>query len=232
MEQILEELDFSDKEAKAYITLLKHPTVSATNLAKHLPFDRRTVYDVLSQLYQKGYVSQYKENNVTKYYATNPKVLLKEFEEKKKRIEELIPLLQTLQPTKKQSVELLKGRRGFISVLEEIKEKQCMHYAFGSIETATQKLQALIQEYLNIYENLELPEKIIFEEGYKHKSLKKGEYRYLPKEMVPPTAAVIYDDTTILFLNDNEDTLIRIKSKEVTQAYKSYFEVYWKQARR
>ena len=227
MEQILEELGFSDKEAKTYLKLLKTPNVSATELSKYLPFDRRTVYDVIFQLYQSGYVSQYKENNVTKYFATNPKVILKEFEEKKKRIEKLIPLINTIQPKSEQTVEILKGKRGFISVLEEIKEKKCSHYAFGSIETATKNLNTLIREYLKEYEKLDLPEKVIFEEGYKFTPLKKGKYRHLPKSMVPPTAVVIYDDVTILFLNDSEDTLIRMRSKEVTQAYIAYFKGYW-----
>lgn len=227
MIEILEELGFSIKEAKTFICLLKNPNVSGTELSKYLNFDRRTVYDVLATLHNKGYIKQVQENKIKKYSTVNPKVLIREAQERKEKIEKLLPEFENLQPKSNQNVEFLKGRRGFIHILEEVLERRAFHYGFGSIELSTDKNKVLLKDYLKKIDKLGLGEKIIFEEGYKHVGIKNGTYRFLKKDLVPPTTTIIYDDIVVLFLNDNEETLIRIQNKEFAQANLAYFNVYW-----
>lgn len=227
MERELMDIGLTQKEAQTYLALSRNPDSTGTSLSKFLTFDRRTVYDNLHSLFQKGYVKQYDENKTKKYSIVNSSLLLREAEERKNKIEKLIPQLQSIIPDVEHKVEILKGRRGFILVYDEIVENKLDHCTFGSISFSVEKLVPLVNEYLQKLEKLGCSEKVIFEKGYDYTPIKGGEYRFLDKSMVPPTTSLIYGDVVVLFLNDPENTMIRIQSKEIVKAYISYFNVYW-----
>lgn len=232
MQDIIKKLDLPEKEAQTYVTLLKHPKVSATSLAKQVPYDRRSVYDILDTLFQKGYATITKENNVTKYIATDPIIILKEAEAKTKELAVLVPQLQNLIPKNSTNVETFKGSRGFRAITQDIIQRKAKHYSFGSItETMTPSFEKITKEFLAELEANNLAEEVIFDEKYKYTGIKKGKYKKLASELVPPTASMIYEDVTALFLNDADNTIIKITSEEIAKAYLTYFKVYWKMAK-
>lgn len=228
MQEELVRLGLSQKEAEAYLTLLKHPNVSATSLAKYVSYDRRTTYDILHELCRRGYASSFLENGTTRYVATTPQVLVREAEELTQKMRELAPALAALVPEQGQRVEILRGRRGLIAILADIYEKKSEHYAFGAITRSIGKNAQLAREYITKWDEAGMSERVIFEKGYTFTPLKKGKYRFLEKEMVPPTTAIIYHTVVALFLNDPEETIIRIESKEIAAAYFAYFNQYWR----
>ena len=223
----LQELGFSQKEAEVYIQILKHPNLSATSIAKFVTYDRRVVYDIISNLFQKGYISQFSEKNTKKYQVVNPSILIQELDEKHKIAQKAIEQIKQISPQTQTDISILKGKNGLISVFEEIIEKKCKHYAFGDISKALDKKDQLVLHYLEEYEKLNLEEEIIFEEGFNFKALKNGKYKYLKKELIPPICTIIYEDIVILMLNDEQNSILKIQNSIVADSYLAHFRVYW-----
>jgi hypothetical protein len=77
--------------------------------------------------------------------------------------------------------------------------------------------------------------RIIFSEARKKsyhlmRTFKHTIARFLPYGT--PSTINIYDDTTILLVMSPLPAAIRIKDKQITESYKTYFEHMWKQAKK
>ena len=71
-------------------------------------------------------------------------------------------------------------------------------------------------------------EKIIFEEGTKVDiKTNKGEYKFLSNEYDVPTSFNVYGDKVALFIWNQPMFAILIKSPEIAETYKKYFEFLW-----
>ena len=68
--QILETLikiGLTDAEAKIYLVLLELGSSQAVHITSKSALHRRTVYDAIERLVEKGLVSYIRENNIKKY---------------------------------------------------------------------------------------------------------------------------------------------------------------------
>ena len=77
MEQELIRLGYSLTESKIYIELLKNKFLLAGEISKKTMVNRRTVYDTLSRLEEKGLVWHNLSANKKQYYAIEPEAILR-----------------------------------------------------------------------------------------------------------------------------------------------------------
>lgn len=215
------------KEADVYLALLQQGTSAVTVLAKKIKLERRTIYDVLDKLILKGFAGSFIEQGTKVYSAVEPHTVLADLERRKVEFAKTMPKLQSLQIQPETEVVVLKGRRGYISILDDIVHRKMKHYSFGMIEDAVHQLQPELNHYLRALKDLGLEEEVIFEEGSTYSTVPKGKYRILDKKLVPPTAVVMYGDVVALFLNDDAMTIIKITDKHVFDAYLVYFKTFW-----
>ncbi len=61
---------------------------------------------------------------------------------------------------------------------------------------------------------------------------KQFETKLLPKEFITPVATQIYGDKILISIWEPTLLAIMIKSKEVAESYKSYFNLLWKLAKK
>ena len=79
------------------------------------------IYEVLNSLIQQGLVSYVIKGKIKHYQASTPKVLLNLLNERKKRIEEVMPQLLLKQKLlKKQSVEIFEGQKAIFSLFIDL----------------------------------------------------------------------------------------------------------------
>ena len=131
LEQYLEEVGLSDKEASVYLALLQVENSAITDLAKKTKINRTTVYPVLQSLEKKGLASEVQVGKTIHYQAAPPerletylerqKVIL---EEHASRLKDIIPQIKSIQREEGERpiVKMFEGRDGAISAYKEFYE--------------------------------------------------------------------------------------------------------------
>src|SRR3989344_3370012 len=93
-EKLLKEIGLTDIEIKVYLVLLKEGSSLAGDITRNTGIHRRTVYDAIERLVEKGLISYIKTNNRKYFEAYNPKKLLEVLKEKEQSIKEIVPELE------------------------------------------------------------------------------------------------------------------------------------------
>ena len=98
LEKFLQEIGLSEKESTIYLHLLKVDSDSIANIAKTTNVNRTTVYPILDQLAQKGFVEEIVENEKSLYRAHAPDRIESFLQEQKIKIEEQVHIATDMIP--------------------------------------------------------------------------------------------------------------------------------------
>ncbi|MCF7872044.1 helix-turn-helix domain-containing protein [Candidatus Woesearchaeota archaeon] len=234
MKEQLEAIGFDSKEAEIYIALTKLGKAGVTEILKNTGIERRSIYDILERLVQKGRASYYEENGTRIFSPTNPNVILAELKHRQDSFAEIIPRLEALETPKGAKVEILKGEQGLMTVFYEVIESGLVHYSWGDISPLIyiEKYARIVKKFLSQLEKKGMVEKIIYAKGDPISKIKKGEYRALDKKLIPPAPTLIYGDVTTQYVYTEPLTIIKITSKEIAQTNLEYFKHFWNIAKK
>ncbi len=121
LRKILENVGLSEKEARTYLALLSLDEETPRAIAIKARLKRPTVYAVLEQLQQRGYVSRVKRGNTWHYRALNPYALIEDRFHKYTALEKAVPELLALNANRSSRPEMrvFEGKRGLIQVMED-----------------------------------------------------------------------------------------------------------------
>lgn len=231
MKEQLISIGFSDKDAEIYLALMKLGRANLAEIMKKTSIERRTIYDVLERLIQKGWASYFEENSRKYYLATSPEIILKDLEQKNKEFEKIIPELTALnEKSSEAKVEILKGVKGLRTIFLDIIHSKETHYAFGNIAPfiSDEKYTPAVKEFLEYLEGRGIKERIIYPKGEPIKKIKGGQYKEINKSLIPPTPTIIYGNTTSQFIFTDPITIIKTTSKEITDTNRKYFDTFWR----
>jgi len=237
-ELALKEYGLTNKEIEVYLALLPLGSINLQKIAKKINLPRTTIYNTLNYLFSKGLVSKIIKGHVTFFEATEPKKLINDMEEKKKLIISALPELEGLKKQLKESssVEIYEGFKGISTILAEVfREKQQIYY-FGSYSKSVEILKHLPEHAANIRLINKIPAKIIIEKfdepRFHEKDYKKiTELRFLESLKDFPCMIFIFGERVALYTVKGDLVGIIIKNKEVSQAIKIIFDVYWNMAK-
>ncbi len=230
MKKQLLEIGMQEKDAEIYLALLRIGKTLIVDLMKKTPIERRTIYDVLERLMQKGFASYFEENGKRYYLATKPEIILQEFEQKKENFEKIIPELNSLNEKKEDArIEILKGVKGLKTIFMDIIKKGEMHYAFGDITPfiSDEKYIPAVKIFLDYLEGRGVKEKIIYPKGENIVKIKGGKYKPIDKRFIPPTPTILYGNVTVQFVFTDPITIIKIENKDITDTNRKYFDTFW-----
>lgn len=231
--EYLEELGLTKAEAKIYLALLELGSSQAGKITEKTGIHRRTVYDAIERLVEKGLVSYIRQNNINYYEAVDPAELLEILKEKKDHIEEILPQLNLLHKTSKEKQEttFFRGKLGLKSIFNHQIEVGKEILIFGASINAPDILKAYFPRYDRERKNRKINVKIVFDESVKNnsyiKSIPLAEIRFIPKEYSSPAAINVYGDFVAIILWSQEPIAILIKNKEIAKGYKNYFSLLW-----
>ena len=96
-QKILEEFGLTPSESKIYLILLEQGACLAGTISRNTGIHRRSVYDTIERLIQKGLVSYIKSNNRKYFEAVNPDKLTEILKKKEEDINSILPELKALQ---------------------------------------------------------------------------------------------------------------------------------------
>ena len=233
--KVLEEMGLSNTEAKVYLALLGLGSATANKIAEKSGIHRRTVYDVIEILIEKGLVSFVIEANKKYYQAENPSRFLEILDEKKKDFQNALPeLLEKISSSKRlQEVGVFRGKKGMINVFELMLKEKAVIYSFGSGGKFRQAVGDIYYEkWINKLKEKKSQLKIIASRALQERFNKNIEMKYIPEEYVLPSSTTIWKDNIAIQIYSEQPKLIQIKRKEVAESYIKYFELLWKIAKK
>jgi sugar-specific transcriptional regulator TrmB len=228
----LKEAGLTSNESRIYVALVELGQTSAGKIASKTGIHRRNVYDALEILIKKGLISYTQKNNKKLYNASNPQRILDIFQEKKNL---LTPIIQKLNEKfmftkEKEEINIYQGKEALKGIFEDQ-----LNYPNIKIIGASPKAYDILQFYFKWYDKNRKQKKIFAEiiaQNRKIKNLPFSEIRYIPKKYENPLSVNLYGDKTCIIFWSSEPLAILIKNKEITDAYKNYFNILWKIAKK
>ncbi len=230
MEKELQNIGLSEQESRVYLQLLKKKYQEASKIAKETKINRSVVYSVIRSLIDKGLVSYVIRNNVKYFIAANPKTLLDFLKDKEKILENILPKLSQIKEEEKGEVivEMYQGIKGGISVLKDIIRTGKDYVVLGEDGTFEKVVPEYSKQFVRQLNEKRIRERILAKEDISLVTSKKSEVRYLPKEFQIPTVTTIYGNKVAIAIFTKPYYIILIKSKDLADSYKSFFNILWK----
>jgi len=231
--KILERAGLSKGEIEVYLTLLKLGSSLVSKIAQETGLHRTNIYDTLEKLREKGLVSYVIKENRKYYSASNPEKLLDYIKEREKEIETILPELQNYMtlPRSESIVEVYKGKEGLKSVLKDILKEKKDYVVFEEEGYIQKVLPHFYPQFNKQMNKSRIKVKILTKDVKKIDKRSLMEIRSLPKFFSFPSATAIYGDKVAILVWDEPYHAILIKSKQVADSYRNFFEALWKQAK-
>src|SRR3989344_5653292 len=121
IQETLQELGLNKRESICYTALLELGSSKMGAIVKKTEIPSSKIYEILDKLINRGLASYVKIGKIKHYQASNPKTLLNYIDEKKKKIEEILPqLLLKQRYSTKQSVEMFEGQKALFSLFTDM----------------------------------------------------------------------------------------------------------------
>ncbi len=118
----LVEAGLTKNQSEVYLELVKHPGQTGGKIAKKLSIDRSFAYGVINSLIVKGLANYSVKENKRLFYASDSENLLKEIEEKRSKMIELVKDIKSIKSEIKEevSVQIYEGKSGLKAYVREL----------------------------------------------------------------------------------------------------------------
>ena len=243
--ETLESIGLTKGEANVYLTLVRLGNTSTGAIIKESNVSRSKVYDVLERLKQKGLVTEVTKQNVKFFEATDPKRIIEYLEIKKedldKKIEKSKKIVTELNKLKSsdvvnQEAKVYTGIEGWKTVYNEIlyelkSGEEYLAFGLGKEEVSNKEVGLFIKKFHMKRAEQRIKARIIMhpetkEDMKEFSKLKYYDYKFT-KIQFPTNIAIWKDKVLTLVWGENPIAFV-IKSKQVADKYREYFEYVWK----
>jgi sugar-specific transcriptional regulator TrmB len=249
MKELLKKIGLTGNEATIYLNLLELGSVTTKDIIFKTNLSRGQVYDCLGSLATKGLVSNVIMSNTKYFEAFAPTRLKKVIERKKeeletqeKELDKIIPALEKKRKLSKEDQEVFhyKGPRGLKTLFEDaLNTKGTLHIIGGFAEdakTIKEFIPTVLAEFHRRRIQRGLKAKMIFPKGsieraFQVKDLPNTEVRILPADFASVAGLQIRDDKIDFVLWTSQPIGTTIRSQEIANYHKQYFDFLWKQAK-
>lgn len=233
----LGEVGFDNKEIQVYLSLLKIGETTATKISQETKIERTLVYYIVEKLINRGLVSFKLKNNVKYYSASNPEEILEEIREKEKSFLRVLPFLEQIRKQAYEEdvkVDIYKETAGLKAIMNDMFKQTREFLILGEQGQIQEHYPIIYQQYLRKLKDNKVKEKVIIREDLRGKiwKSKNSEFRYISKDLLSPTTTLIYDDRILITLWEKPMFNILITSKKVADSFRSYFNHFWKIAKK
>ena len=233
---ILKNLGFDEKEAKAYLALLELGTATPLKISQKSDIKRPTTYLVLQALEEKGMVSRVVRGKKTLFAPQHPQKLVAEAELRLKNLQEVVPQLESLFRKEEAGPRIM-----IYEGIKEIDHAIDEWFAVGgeAVFISTLKLSIAVfpetfrkLELTSLSENFRVREIIDdTEESRKYYEKVSGEFRkvrFLSQKLMPFEVYVAMFGDKVMITSVKKDYFaVAIESEEISRAFRKIYEVLW-----
>lgn len=232
--KLLENIGLTPKEVDVYLALINSGTTSIFNLMSKAKVSRKSIYEILQKLLDKGLVSYIIKDNKKQFTAVNPQRLVELVKEKEENIKAMLPeLMKKYKETKTDTqVEVFLGTEGMKTITNNLLKTNTEFYVLANEGKIFNFLKYYMPQFQKTMNKQNLKGNIIYSESARKKDLLKpyeNKIRYAPNELnSSPMALAIYGpNVNILIFSEHNPVAIHIKSVEIAQSFMNYFKLMW-----
>jgi sugar-specific transcriptional regulator TrmB len=234
--QDLQKLGFTSNEAKIYLTLVEFGALQAGQLSKRSQINRRTTYDTIERMIEKGFLSYSLVANRRIFKALNPKIIISKIREMEEQAQEIVPQLSQLYASSKdeQEANIYKGRKGIRNILNDLLTVR-NYVGFGSNEKFPEIMKHDFAIFQKKKKRLGIKSKTLMNMSMRKKEILKmafTEYRFLSEKQAQPTSTFVYGNKVAIIVWSTVPVGMVIESKKLAETYWQYFNALWKTARK
>jgi len=243
--KIFEKLGLTNGEIKVYSSLLQLGEVTISPIVQESKVSKSKIYDILERLISKGFVGYSIKNNIKYFFVNDPHTLIdylekkeEEINENKKEIEKILPSLVSKRSEfiGNKTTETYHGFNGMKTIRESLlrtlkKGEELL--VLGAPKIANDKWEAWLLDFHKERIKKGVGMKIIYnanakEYGNIRKGMKLTKVRYFSNSLVSPNWIDIFSEA-IMFtvIIGSEPISFVIRSKELANSFKAYFEIIW-----
>jgi sugar-specific transcriptional regulator TrmB len=234
---ILRNAGLSEHEARVYAKLIEYNLCTASALAKLVHLNRTTTYLQLDRLKDLGLVSYVIKNGKRYFQPANPEKLIEILNERKRKIEEIMPSLKMLHTfTPEYNIEVYEGKEGIKTFYEDILKIGKDFCAFGVTGKAFDVLEYSFPHFVEKGKKAKIHARYIANVSAR-KALKAGlnpnfKIKYLSDEFSAEVTTIIYGKkVAIQSLVKEQIFVIVISHSATSKSYQAYFEFLWNLAK-
>jgi sugar-specific transcriptional regulator TrmB len=234
IEKTLEHLRFTPNEIKVYLTLNDHGSMKAGRIAKLAKIDRSSCYNALKMLLEKALASYVLIGKVKWFQATGPKRLLEFVKEQEEEVREILPKLDERHSASKieGQVRLFKGIKGVKAIFHDMIRTGKDNYVFGSEGQFSERMPEFALQFKRMKKEKGFQTYMICRKGRKEIDVAQANHKYLPRLTESSAVTNIYGDRIAIIIWTDEPEGIIIENAAAAKAYRSYFDIMWKTAKK
>jgi|SRR3989344_2231193 len=231
---ILEDIGLSRGEIKVYLSLLETGLTKVGIIIEKSNLASSAVHNSINSLIEKGFVSYIKKSKIKYYKAVPPKQLIDFIEDKKNKILQIIPELEVKQKLEKdeQEAEIFEGIKGILRMLSLLIEnsKKGDEYLFFviNVEEKNEEIQKFFKQYDIKRKNKGLIIKGLAPKDLKNLFIKRKLLRMRYTNFPIPSNISICNEKIALFSWGEKPVGYLIKSKQISDMYKEFFNQIWR----
>lgn len=240
---ILEEIGLTDKEANIYFTMLSLGPSTILKIAKASGIKRTTAYSIIESLKEKGLAIIEVRGFKKLFIPSNPKNIEKTLEEKKKKVEKLLPEFLSLYNLQEGNsfIKYYEGLKSVESIYEDILNElktQEDYLIIGDqkmwYELDPDFFKKFIEKRAKLSRKLNVRIRALFQDSQiarLHQAREKNyneKVKILSKETTLTTNLVVTSNKVIIHQLTMPIMAIVIENKSVIQMHKELFEIMWK----
>ncbi len=242
---VLEDMGLTNAQIKVYIALLELGDSTSGPIIKKSKLQNSVVYNALNGLIEHGLVSFFLKGKRKHFSAADPRNLIKFMEEKKERLQELVPKLTVKQELSKskQEAKMFLGWKGVKNAFESILEvlpngSEYIGFAAGFEEQFTPEVRQFFWEFQKKRDRMNYDVKFIVNEAARNQVEKFGFYKEFGKpdfRFVPgfaPLGLIIFGDSVLHVAFEETPVAVIITSKQIADTTRRFFYAMWKIAKK
>ncbi len=245
--ETLSELGLAKNESFIYVALVRGGGMGVSAIAIKSGVHRRNVYDSMQRLLEKGLVYEEVGERENLYHAVDPHKLLEIVEEKRSKVEMLLPelLKQYSSLANEQNVTIYRGIEGVKNYIRHMEHEEKEVYLYGALGGSLAPKVAQTFKYLvSMLENKKITAHVLYrnEVLVEHPEIighmgTTSRSRVLPKEFSDTATYTVFGNyicfqagqySTENFENQGEITLFIMKSTLIAEMMRNQFMAVWK----
>lgn len=237
---ILEDIGLTGAEIKVFVTLLELGSSSAGAVVEKSGLQNAVVHRAFHSLSEKGLITYVFSGKIKHYQAIEPKLLLNFLEEKKSKLEKLLPELEAkknLQKEKPKAVifEGVRGIKELLNLLLETNSKE--YYSYGGPKKANELLGDYFWESFHKKRiKNKIKAKLIFHTSLRYWAEKLKKYnltniKITNKDFEELTETIICGNKVGIIVWLDKPFGFLIEEKLAADSYKRFFDILWESAK-
>lgn len=237
MEEILQKIGLTDNEIKVYLTLLKIKNGLAGEITKVSGIHRRSVYDAIERLIQKGLISYARDGKRKYFQAEKPERIMDIMKNWEAELKDSLPKLRAIyeRGIEKQQAVIYRGKNGLKSIMDDMISVGEDIYIYGAYGDIDERMRYFFAQFEKRRLRKKIKVKVIFDENTRSRwagKLPLVKAKFLPKGFSGPVTTLIYGNRVVIEHWTDNPILFMIKSPEVAGSYRKYFNLIWKTGKR